>query len=117
MPTLKDSLPKEIKEKRTEMNLSQEQLAELIKKSPGLIGQYERGETFPGPDTLSDLINVLAIDLNKIASDSYNNNTDTVIEISSLVDHMNPSHQLLMLEIARLLYKHFYHNNEGNKED
>lgn len=117
MPTLKETLPKEIRERRLEMNLSQEQLAELVKKSTGLIGQYERGETFPSPDTLSDLVSVLAIDLNKLTSESSQQDNKTIIEINSLIDHMNPTHQLLMLEFARLLYKHFYHNTQEENEE
>ena len=51
-----------IRMKREEHGLTQEQLAELIGKSAGYIGQLERGLSMASIPTLKRLVNVLSLD-------------------------------------------------------
>jgi len=53
-----------IKDKRKLFGLSQEQLAEKIGKTPSFVGQIERGVSLPSYETLSQIVQVLAIDAN-----------------------------------------------------
>ena len=50
-------------------NMTQEQLAELIGKSAGYIGQLERGLSMASIPTLKRLVNVLSLDANQIFYD------------------------------------------------
>ena len=50
-----------IRMKREEHGLTQEQLAELIGKSAGYIGQLERGLSMASIPTLKRLVNVLSL--------------------------------------------------------
>ena len=58
-----------IRMKREEHGLTQEQLAELIGKSAGYIGQLERGLSMASIPTLKRLVNVLSLDANQIFYD------------------------------------------------
>ena len=58
-----------IRMKREEHGLTQEQLAELIGKSAGYIGQLERGLSMASIPTLKRLANVLSLDANQIFYD------------------------------------------------
>ncbi|MCI5704979.1 helix-turn-helix domain-containing protein [Candidatus Pseudoscillospira sp. SGI.172] len=58
-----------IRTKREEHGLTQEQLAELIGKSAGYIGQLERGLSMASIPTLKRLVNVLSLDANQIFYD------------------------------------------------
>ena len=54
---------------RREKGMTQEQLAELIGKSAGYIGQLERGLSMASIPTLKRLVNVLSLDANQIFYD------------------------------------------------
>ena len=58
-----------IRMKREEHGLTQEQLAELIGKSAGYIGQLERGLSMASIPTLKRLVNALSLDANQIFYD------------------------------------------------
>ena len=58
-----------IRMKREEHGLTHEQLAELIGKSAGYIGQLERGLSMASIPTLKRLVNVLSLDANQIFYD------------------------------------------------
>ena len=62
-----------IRMKREEHGLTQEQLAELIGKSAGYIGQLERGLSMASIPTLKRLVNVLSLDANQIFYDEKEN--------------------------------------------
>ena len=53
-----------LRELRIAKDMTQEQLAELIDKSPGAVGQYERGDIFPNYETLSKIIDAFEVDAN-----------------------------------------------------
>ena len=63
-----------IRMKREEHGLTQEQLAELIGKSAGYIGQLERGLSMASIPTLKRLVNVLSLDANQIFYDEKQDN-------------------------------------------
>lgn len=55
-------LAEEMKRRRKEMGITQEQLAEMIEKSTAFVGQLERGVTRPKIDTLELIITKLSLD-------------------------------------------------------
>jgi len=103
--SFKDYFGETVRNARTEMNLSQEKLAEKIGKSTGLIGQIERGETEPSFSSFCDLVLTLNLDANKILnendtikSDSYTNS------LKILIERMTPNQTFLLYKIALLIY-------------
>lgn len=60
-----------IRSKREEFGSTQEQLAEKIGKSPGYIGQLERGLSTASFSTLKPIINALLIDANVSFYEQY----------------------------------------------
>lgn len=60
----KNKLGATIKELRINMKLSQAQLAELIGKTTGIIGQFERGERYPNYETIYKIIVFFGADAN-----------------------------------------------------
>lgn len=104
MSDLQEKLAQTIRNRRRDMEMSQEQLAERIDKTPSFIGQIERGECFPKIETLQAIITSLGIDANDLFSDE-SLAKDEVKELIDLARHMDDKKRNLLIEIARLLYK------------
>jgi len=60
----KNKFGEAIKALRKNNDITQAKLSEIIVKSPGVIGQYERGEIKPTYETLSKLIYHFDVDAN-----------------------------------------------------
>lgn len=92
-----------IREQRLALHLSQEELAERIDKTTGLIGQIERGECLPGIDTFYDLAQCLRLDVETLF---YGNDSDVhsdIEQIRNLTEHMNQDDRTLIIEFAKVL--------------
>lgn len=112
-----DKLGLIIQEKRKLFGLTQEELAEKIEKTPGFIGQIERGICMPSIDTLTQLISILAIDANEIF---YEEKPDSLsfCELNHLVSQWNNNDQLFLLEFIRLMDKRLKFSKEaGDKNE
>ena len=55
---------KQIRHRRTELNLSRSELANKIHVTPSAIANYENGVSYPKPDILVALMNALDVDAN-----------------------------------------------------
>jgi transcriptional regulator with XRE-family HTH domain len=79
-----------IKTARILKNMTQEQLAEKLKKSTNFVSLIERGQSGISVNTIIDICNILDIDPNAIFNGlvEYNNEQDKLIinSISSLSD-------------------------------
>jgi transcriptional regulator with XRE-family HTH domain len=64
MSESKEHFGKILKELRLSRQMTQEQLAELIDKSAGAVGQLERGDIYPNYETLAKIIDALNVDAN-----------------------------------------------------
>lgn len=104
MNTLQERIALVLRNKRIAMGMSQEQLAEIVDKTPSFIGQMERGECLPRIETLQALISCLGIDANLFFSDEVMAE-DSVAELLDLANHMDEKKRSLLIEFARLLYK------------
>lgn len=85
------------------MNLSQEQLAVKIDKSPSFVGQLERGECLPKLETLQMLISCLGIDANELFTESSVTPSD-LSELVNLAMRMDEKKREFLLEFARMLH-------------
>ena len=68
-------LAEEMKRRRKEMGITQEQLAEMIEKSTAFVGQLERGVTRPKIDTLELIITKLSLDARYLFGADLSKNT------------------------------------------
>ncbi len=104
MIELQDNLANTIRKRRLKMNLSQEELAERIDKTPSFIGQLERGECMPKIETLQLLIHELGIDANALfIGESVD--CDDLKEICNLAMLMDDKKLALLIEFAKVLLK------------
>ena len=102
MDTFQSRLANIIKNRRQEMKMSQEHLADLIEKTPGFIGQVERQESLPSLETLSSIIQHLGIDANEIFTGSTVP-PDDCSDVISMMQQMDTNKRHLLIKIARLL--------------
>lgn len=78
VPEVFKAIGKNIKKAREELDISQEELAEQIGKSPHLISMLERGRSGVSIPTIINICNSLNIDANFIFADVIKtNNTNT----------------------------------------
>ena len=91
-----------IREKRNSQHLTQEELAEKVNLSTGMIGQIERGETMPSIESLDAIIKELGIDPRSLFGDTPLQNTE-LAELYMIASRMNLDQQRLLLKIARAI--------------
>lgn len=60
-PKLAAQIGEAARQARLRLKLSQQEAAELLKKSPEFYGRLERGATLPSVETLADLVRVLEV--------------------------------------------------------
>lgn len=99
---MKNRIGSVIKEKRKLHGYSQETLAEKVGKSPGYIGQVERGETYPSALTLAKFIEVLGIDANTLFYDETQS-PYVSSEIAIRTARLDPKRQEFILGVIDLM--------------
>ena len=68
MNLLREKIGIMIREKRNSQHLTQEELAEKVNLSTGMIGQIERGETMPSIESLDAIIKELGHGTDRLRS-------------------------------------------------
>jgi transcriptional regulator with XRE-family HTH domain len=91
-----------IREKRNSQHLTQEELAEKVNLSTGMIGQIERGETMPSVENLDVIIQELGIDPRSLFGGTPPSSIE-LAELYMIISRMNPNQQHLLLKIARVI--------------
>lgn len=91
-----------IRESRKAKGLTQEALAECVGVSSGYIGQIERGETMPSAMTLSELIEVLGIDANRLFYDD-SEKMSISNEISIRASRLSRENQQIVLGLINVI--------------
>lgn len=91
-----------IREKRNSRCLTQEELAERVNLSTGMIGQIERWETMPSIESLDAIMRELDIDPRSLFGDTSSPNTE-LTELYTIASRMSPDQQHLLLKIARAI--------------
>lgn len=101
------ALGKRIREERKKLNLTQEQLAELVNVSTTYIGFVERGERTITLAKLVNIANALGVSVDYLLCDSVSPDA-TVQEtlLLKLFSSANQKEKNLILEMTKLLLKH-----------
>ena len=95
-------LAEEMKRRRKEMGITQEQLAEMIEKATAFVGQLERGVTRPKIDTLELIITKLSLDARYLFGADLSIEEDYQ-KIHGLMLQMSESNRKTLLKIAAVL--------------
>lgn len=77
-----------LKELRIQKNMTQDQLALRICKTPGTIAQFERGDIYPNYETLHAIINVLDADANLFFGKKTAEYPDEAVWIANIIAEM-----------------------------
>lgn len=93
-----------IRNRREELGLTQEELAEKIGNSAGYIGQLECGLSMASIPTLKRLINVLALDANLIFYDQEQNQYQ-FNELEGMLSKLDEPVQQFIRDSIRLAYR------------
>lgn len=102
MSTLLERISDNVKNKRSDLGMSQEELAERIDKSSSFVGQLERGECSLKVETLQKLIHYLGLDANALLADDEIASSK-INEICNLAHTMNSKKLDFLIDFARLL--------------
>lgn len=93
-------LPRMICDKRKELSLSQEKLAEMIGVSTSFVGQVERGESLPSVEKLFLFVQCLNLDVNSLFYGEIDSSWE-IDEICNLAKRMDVWKRLLLINQAR----------------
>lgn len=102
MNLLREKIGIMVREKRNSQHLTQEELAEKLNLSTGMIGQIERGETMPSNENLDAIIRELGIDPRALFGNTPQSNKE-LSELYMIVSRMTQNQQRLLLEIAKAI--------------
>lgn len=95
-----------VKNKRLELNLTQEQLAETVDLSAVYIGQIERGERKMTIDTLVKLANSLNASIEELLKDSTSKNINARLnELVNIAKELDTSDIDKVIDVIKAMYK------------
>ena len=103
---MENQIGKVIKARRLELGYSQEELAELVDRTPSHIGQIERGDSLPSVDILFKIVEVLSIDSRQFFSNPID--VDDIEDCVAMLRRIEPDRQAFLVDIIRLAYKQQY---------
>ena len=89
---------KRIKQKRKELNLTQEKLSEILEISPTYISEIERGTGISSLATITKIANVLNLDLDYLILGISNTNIDKTF--SNLLERIPKKDQKLFISLC-----------------
>lgn len=92
-----------IRVRRKALGYSQEDLAEIVDRTPSHIGQIERGDSLPSVDVLIKIVEVLSIDGRLLFSS--NENIDEMADVATMLGKLDPQIRNFIFNIIRMAYK------------
>lgn len=97
-----------IREKRKELGLSQDQLAEKIGKTAGYVGQLEREQSSPSYPTLKRLVDVLDLDVLALFYPVHHPDQNVILQQQciSAISKLSARQQQLILGIMAQISKY-----------
>lgn len=103
MEIWKQDLSRALQKGRENMDLTQQELAEMIQKSTGAVGQFERGESLPSLDTLYLLIKCLGIEANDLFP-SLSSTPSYFDEMKAIMRNLGERDRKALFYMAQSLY-------------
>ena len=100
---------KRIKQKRKELNLTQEKLSEILEISPTYISEIERGTGISSLATITKIANVLNLDLDYLILGLSNTNIDKTF--SNLLERIPKKDQKLFISLCENIANTFIDKN------
>lgn len=100
---------KRIKQKRKELNLTQEKLSEMLEISPTYISEIERGTGISSLATITKIANVLNLDLDYLILGISNTNIDKTF--SNLLERIPKKDQKLFISLCENIANTFIDKN------
>ena len=100
---------KRIKQKRKELNLTQEKLSEMLEISPTYISEIERGTGISSLATITKIANVLNLDLDYLILGISNTNIDKTF--SNLLEKIPKQDQKLFISLCENIPQTFIEQN------
>ena len=102
-------IEKRIKQKRKELNLTQEKLSEILEISPTYISEIERGTGISSLATITKIANVLNLDLDYLILGISNTNIDKTF--SNLLERIPKKDQKLFISLCENIANTFIDKN------
>lgn len=100
-------LGRRIREERTKLRLTQEQLAEAAEVNESYIGQVERGEKNPSLETVVSIANSLGVTVDYLLQEEVHVEPNSLInELISVAKDKDTDELRLMLNICRMISEH-----------
>jgi len=100
-------LGQRIREERTKLRLTQEQLAEAAEVNESYIGQVERAEKNPSLETVVSVANALGVTVDYLLKEEVHVEPNSLInELISLAKDKDTDEIRLMLNICRMISEH-----------
>lgn len=103
-----------IKEKRKKLRYTQETLADMVGRSPGQIGQIERGEVYPSVEVLIKLIDYLSIDPRLLFANHAV--SSELQDIMVMFGKLEPQTQALISATIRFAYTQLHKKKINNEK-
>ena len=100
---------KRIKQKRKELNLTQEKLSEILEISPTYISEIERGTGISSLATITKIANILNLDLDYLILGISNTNIDKTF--SNLLERIPKKDQKLFISLCENIANTFIDKN------
>ena len=96
-----------IREARTNMQMTQEQLSEAVDITPAFIGHIERGDRSLSLTTLAGIANILNIPMTYLFSDNYPTPDEkTINDFTQLIEDRPQKTKIAVLDIVRTALNH-----------
>lgn len=118
MSSNKEQIGKILKELRLTRRMTQEQMAELIDKSAGAVGQLERGDIYPNYETLAKIIDVLNVDANLFFFKEASSHSDVSNWLADAFFGMTDSERkeigLFLTKLAGVMLKEADYSQNGD---
>lgn len=102
------TIGKTINKKRTEMNISQEKLAEMVNLSTSYLGAVERSEKLPSLDVFVRILNTLGISADTALSGVLEvSRVIRASEISEQLSHLSSREQTMVMNVMQTMISDF----------